>query len=31
MVGRGAPYDQIYVVIDKDAHSDYLAALDVVE
>ncbi|PCP39028.1 CRISPR-associated protein [Klebsiella pneumoniae] len=30
MVGRGAPYDQIYVVIDKDAHSDYLAALDAV-
>ncbi|MDL5167989.1 RloB family protein [Proteus faecis] len=24
----GAPYDEIYIVIDKDAHSDYLTALD---
>lgn len=30
MLGKGAPYDQIYVVIDKDAHSDYIAALDAV-
>lgn len=28
MTDKGAPYDQIFVVIDKDAHSDYMAALD---
>ncbi|EAA9255418.1 RloB domain-containing protein [Salmonella enterica] len=28
MAEQGAPYDQIFVVIDKDAHTDYVAALD---
>lgn len=30
MMEQGAPYDKIYVVIDKDAHVDYLSALDVI-
>jgi hypothetical protein len=30
MIEQGAPYDEIYVVIDKDAHTDYLPALDAI-
>lgn len=28
--GKGAPYDEIYIVIDKDAHTDYASALDAI-
>ncbi|UCQ19325.1 RloB family protein [Edwardsiella tarda] len=31
MADNGAPYDQIYIVIDKDAHADYLTALDAIK
>lgn len=31
MTEQGAPYDQVFVVIDKDAHSDYMAALDAIK
>lgn len=30
MLDRGAPYDEIYIVIDKDTHSDYSSALDAI-
>ncbi|AGE20038.1 TPA: RloB domain-containing protein [Serratia marcescens] len=31
MAAQGAPYDKIYIVIDKDAHVDYLRALDAIK
>lgn len=30
MIEKGAPYDEIYIVIDKDAHTDYQSALDAI-
>lgn len=31
MQNQGAPYDEIYIVIDKDAHTDYMATLDAIQ